>query len=106
MSDFLVIIMIVLHISNNDFDVRSFHSYILEASNDASRKYYEEIPEKDRTSLGVTKVMRATTKSKHQTFKGQFSKFTIVTNPKFGDAFMDEISLLCLCASQFPLKYY
>jgi hypothetical protein len=52
---------------------------ILEASDDASRKYYEETPEKDRTGSGVTEVMR--------------------------DAFMDEVSLLCLCASQFPLKY-
>jgi hypothetical protein len=78
---------------------------ILEASDDASRKYYEEIPEKDRTGLGVTEVMKAAAKSKHQSFKGQFSKFTAVANPKFGNAFMDEVSLLCFRASQFPLKY-
>jgi hypothetical protein len=78
---------------------------ILEASDDASRKYYEETPEKDRTGLGVTKVMRAAARNKHQSFKGQFSKFTAVANPKFGDAFMDEVSLLCLRAFQIPLKY-
>jgi hypothetical protein len=78
---------------------------ISEAFDDASRKYYEETLEKDKTSSGVTEVMRAAAKSKHQSFKGQFSKFTAVANPKFGDAFMDEVSLLCLRASQFPLKY-
>jgi hypothetical protein len=79
---------------------------ISEASDDASRKYYEETLEKDMTGLGVIEVMRASSKSKHQSFKGQFSKFTAVANPKFGDAFMDEVSLLCLRASQFPIKYY
>jgi hypothetical protein len=53
----------------------------------------------DRTDSGVTEVMRAAAKSKHQSFKNQFSKFTVVANPKFGDAFMDEVSLLCLHAS-------
>jgi hypothetical protein len=78
---------------------------ISEASDDASRKYYEETLEKDMTGLGVIEVMKAAAKSKHQSFKGQFSKFTAVANPKFGDAFMDEVSLLCLRASQFLLKY-
>jgi hypothetical protein len=78
---------------------------ISEASDDASRKYYEETPEMDRTGSGVTEVMRAAAKSKHQSFKNQFSKFTAVANPKFGDAFMDEVSLLCLNAFLFPLKY-
>jgi hypothetical protein len=76
----------------------------LEASDDASRKYYEETPEKDRTGSGVTEVMRAAAKTKHQSFKGQFSKFTAIANPKLGDAFMDGVSLLCLLASQFPLN--
>jgi hypothetical protein len=76
------------------------------AADDAARKYYEEIPEKDRTGLGVTAVMRAAAKSKHQSFKGQFSKFTTIANPKFGDGFMDEVSLLCFRLFQFPLKYY
>jgi hypothetical protein len=56
---------------------------------DAARKYYEEILEVERT--GVTAVMRATAKSKQQSFKGQFSKFTTVANPKFGDGFLDEV---------------
>jgi hypothetical protein len=51
-------------------------------------------------------VMRAAAKTKHQSFKGQFSKFTAVANPKFGDAFMDGVSLLCLLASLFPLNDY
>jgi hypothetical protein len=55
---------------------------ISEASDDASRKYYEEIPEKDRTTAGVTEVMRTTARNKHASFKGQFSKFTAVANPK------------------------
>jgi hypothetical protein len=78
-----------------------FDQEISEASDDASRKYYEETPEKDRTSSGVTEVMRAAAKSKHQSFKGQFSKFTAIANPKFGDAFMDGVSLLCHFTSQF-----
>ena len=51
-------------------------------------------------------MMRVAAKSKHQSFKGQFSKFTVVANLKFGYAFIDEVSLLCLRASQFLLKYY
>ena len=76
---------------------------ILEASDDASRKYYEETPKKETTGLEVTEVMRDAAKAKHQSFKNQFSKFTAVANPKFGDAFMDEVSILCVRASQFPL---
>ena len=48
-------------------------------------------------------MMKDAAKAKHQSFKNQFSKFTPVANPKFGDAFMDEISILCVRASQFPL---
>jgi hypothetical protein len=69
---------------------------ILEASDNASREYYEKIPEKDRTGSGLTEVMKASAKSKHQSFKGQFLKFTAVANPKFSDVFMDEVSLFCL----------
>lgn len=43
------------------------------------------------TGLGVITMMRATTKNKQQSFKGQFSKFTAVANPKFGDGFLDEV---------------
>ena len=76
---------------------------ISKASDDASRKYYEETPEKERTGLGVIDVMRDAAKAKHQSFNNQFSKFTAVANPKFGDAFIDEVSILCVRASQFPL---
>ena len=48
-------------------------------------------------------MMRDTAKAKHQSFKNQFSKFTAVANPKFGDAFMDEVSILYVSASQFSL---
>ena len=43
-------------------------------------------------------MMRGAAKAKHQSFKNQFSKFTAVTNPKFGDAFMDEVSISCVRA--------
>jgi hypothetical protein len=78
---------------------------ISKASDDASRKYYEEIPEKNKTGSRIIEVMRAAAKNKHQSFKGQFFKFTTVANPNFGDFFMEEVSLLCLRASQIPLKY-
>ena len=44
-------------------------------------------------------MMRDAAKAKHQSFKNQFSKFTVVANPKSGDAFMDEVSISCVCAS-------
>ena len=72
---------------------------ISEASDNASRKYYEDTSEHERTGSGVTKMMRDAAKAKHQSFKNQFSKFTAVANPKFGDAFMDEVSISCVLAS-------
>jgi hypothetical protein len=47
--------------------------------------------------------MRAAAKSKQHSFKGQFSKFTAVANPKFGDGFLDEVSDFCLNPSLFSL---
>jgi hypothetical protein len=76
---------------------------ITEASDDVARKYYEETLEAERTSPGVTAVVRAAAKSKQQSFKGQFSKFTAVANPKFGDGFLDEVSDFCLIPSLFSL---
>ena len=61
---------------------------IADVSNDDARKYYEETGEAERTVLGVTVVMRAVAKAKQQSFKGQFSKFTTITNPEFGDEFL------------------
>ena len=77
----------------------------MEASNNASRKYYEEIPKKDRIGLEVIEVMKAATRNKHASLNGQFSKFTAIANSKFGDAFLDEVSLLCFRTSQIPIKY-
>jgi hypothetical protein len=47
----------------------------------------------ERSTSGVTAVMRAATKSKHQSFKGQFSKYTAVVNPKLGDEFLQEVNV-------------
>jgi hypothetical protein len=76
---------------------------IADASNDAARKYYEETEEADQTIPGVTTVMRAEAKAKQQSFKGQFSKFTAVANPKFGDEFFQEISDFSLKFTHFPI---
>ena len=73
----------------------------MEASDDATRKYYEEIPEAEKTILGVTTVMRATAKTKQNSFKGQFSKFIAISNPKFGNEFLDEVSVFCLHSFPF-----
>jgi hypothetical protein len=78
---------------------------IADASNDAARKYYEETAEVDRTVSGVTAMMRAAAKAKQQSFKGQFSKFTAVANPKFGDEFLEEVSVFCLHYVLFFLLY-
>jgi hypothetical protein len=43
---------------------------IAEASNDAARKYYDEIPKEERSDTSVTAVMIAAAKSKHYSFKG------------------------------------
>jgi hypothetical protein len=40
--------------------------------------------------------MRAAAKTKQNSFKGQFSKFTAIANPKFGNEFLDEVSIICL----------
>jgi hypothetical protein len=51
-------------------------------------------------------MMRAAAKAKQQSFKGQLSKFTAVANPKFGDEFLDEVSVICLHSSLFPLSHF
>jgi hypothetical protein len=76
---------------------------IAEALDDATRRYYVKTIEAEMTSLRVTAMMRAAAKTKQQSFKGQYSKFTAIANPKFGDGFLDEISDLCLHLSQFSL---
>jgi hypothetical protein len=66
---------------------------IAEASDDAARKYYDETPADERSTSEVTAPMRAAVKTKHQSFKGQFSKYTAVANPKFGDEFLLEVRI-------------
>lgn len=75
---------------------------IEEASNNVARKYYNTLETK-RTGLEVATMMRAVAKAKQQSFKGQFSKFTVVANPKLGDEFLEEVSVFCLHPSQFLL---
>jgi hypothetical protein len=74
---------------------------IAEASDDAARKYYDETPKEDRSDEGVTAAMRSAAKSKQQSFKGQFSKYLAIANPKFGDKFLDEsvLSFIMFCNS-------
>jgi hypothetical protein len=54
----------------------------------------EETPEAKRSDYGV---MRATAKNKVQSFKGQFSKYTAIANPKLGDEFLEEVCQIYLC---------
>jgi hypothetical protein len=57
----------------------------------------EETPEAERSDFGVTAVMRVAAKSKAQCFKGQFSKYTAIANPKLGDEFLEEVYQIYLC---------
>jgi hypothetical protein len=62
---------------------------IVEASDDAARKYYDKIPKEEQSDTDVTAIMRAAAKTKQQSFKGQFFfKFLAIANPKFGDNFL------------------
>jgi hypothetical protein len=72
---------------------------IAEASNDAARKYYDETPKEERSNTEVTAVIRAAAKTKLHSFKGQFSKYTAIANPKFGDEFLEEVS------ASFPIPW-
>jgi phosphoenolpyruvate synthase/pyruvate phosphate dikinase len=65
---------------------------IAEASNDAARKYYDKTPKEERFNTGVTAIMRVVALSKQQSFKGQFFKYLVIANPKFGDNFLQEVS--------------
>jgi hypothetical protein len=78
---------------------------IAEASNDAARKYYDETPADERSTSEVTALMTAVAKTKHQSFKGQFSKYTVVANPKFGDEFLQEVRIPYHNFCQFLLMH-
>ena len=69
-----------------------FQQEIAEASDAATRKYYEETPKEDRNDTVVTAVMRHATKNKQHSFKGQFAKYLAIANSKFGDKFLQEVS--------------
>jgi phosphoenolpyruvate synthase/pyruvate phosphate dikinase len=79
---------------------------IAEALDDAARKYYDETPKEERSDTEVTAVMRAAAKTKRHSFRGQFSKFTTVANPKFGDEFLEEVSASFPNPWQFILSLY
>jgi hypothetical protein len=79
---------------------------IVEASDDAARKYNDETPKEERSNIKVAAVMRAATKTKLHSFKGQFSKYTAVANPKFGDEFLEEVCASFLIPWQFILILY
>jgi hypothetical protein len=51
----------------------------------------EETLEGERSDSGVTTAMRAGAKSKIQSYKGQFSKYLAIANPKLGDEFLEEV---------------
>jgi hypothetical protein len=51
----------------------------------------EDTPEGERTDAGITAAMRAAAKTKAASYRGKFSKFTVVANPKLGDKFLDEV---------------
>jgi hypothetical protein len=50
-------------------------------------------------------MMRAAAKAKQQSFKGQFSKFTAIANPKFGDEFLQEVCHFSFQNMHFPLSF-
>jgi hypothetical protein len=64
---------------------------IAEASDEAAQRYMEDTPEGERTDAGITAAMRAAAKTKAASYRGKFSKFTVVANPKLGDKFLDEV---------------
>jgi hypothetical protein len=79
---------------------------IVEASDDAATKYYDETPKEERSDTEVTAVMRAAAKTKRHSFRGQFSKYTAVANPKFGDEFLKEVGASFPIPWQFILSLY
>lgn len=59
----------------------------------------DETDEKERDPAVVTQVMRAAAKAKAASFRGKFSKYAAVANPKLGDRFLEEVSLEVLILS-------
>jgi hypothetical protein len=65
---------------------------ISEASDKAARKYFDETKEKDRDDATVTSLMRVAAKAKAASYRGKFSKYAAVANPKLGDKFLEEVN--------------
>jgi hypothetical protein len=75
----------------------SLQQQIVEASDEAARKYVEKTPEAEKSDSGVTAFMKAAAKNKAQSFKGQFSKYIAIANPKLGNEFPEGICQIYLC---------
>jgi hypothetical protein len=60
----------------------------------------------DKTDIGVTAAMRATAKTRHHTFKGQFFKYLSIANPKFGDKFLEEVGFSFMTPFQCIIIQY
>jgi hypothetical protein len=52
----------------------------------------DETKEKDRDDAAVTSLMRAAAKAKAASYRGKFSKYAAVANPKLGDKFLEEVN--------------
>src|SRR5579875_1708884 len=77
-----------------------------EASDDAARKYYDEIPKEDWSDPEVTAAMRAAARVKHNNFKGQFFKYLCIANLKFGDKFLEEVGFYKMISENAFLSQY
>jgi hypothetical protein len=64
---------------------------IADASDEAARVYKENTPDELQVDGEITAAMRAGTKAKIQIYKGQWSKYSAVANPKLGDQFLLEV---------------
>ena len=60
----------------------------------------------DKSNSSVTTAMRAMAKTKHHSFKGQFFKYLLITNPKFGDKFLKEVGFSFMTPLQDILIQY
>jgi hypothetical protein len=50
--------------------------------------------------------MKAATKTKHHSFKGQFFKYLSIANSKFGDKFLEEVGFPLMTPLQdFLIQY-
>ena len=72
---------------------------IAEASDEAARKYMDETEEKDRDPAKLTQLMRDAAKGKAASFRGKFSKYAAVANPKLGDKFLEEVGFIVMIFS-------